>query len=85
MSYAEERPLRPIQSANKGRKKKVEGPEEREVRSSLLILDLKDGKLWDLGGQEGGKTFRKWHVLGMNGYLWDRFRRVGSETWKGCE
>ena len=30
---------------NKGRKKKAKGKEEREIRSSLLILDLKDGKL----------------------------------------
>ena len=29
----------------KGRKKKAKGYEERVVRSSLLILDLKDGKL----------------------------------------
>ena len=34
-----------IQSPNKGGKKKLIGEEEREIRSSLLILDLKDGKL----------------------------------------
>ena len=27
------------------RKRKAKGYEEREIRSSLLILDLKDGKL----------------------------------------
>ena len=37
----------------------------REIRSSLLILDLKDGKLQDSGKQEEGKTFHKLHVLGM--------------------
>ena len=35
----------PIQCLKKGRKKKAKGKEEREVRSSLLILDLKNGKL----------------------------------------
>ena len=24
-------------------------------------------------------------ILGMNDALWDRFYRLGSETWKGCE
>ena len=28
-----------------GRKKKAGGEEEREIRPSLLILDLKDGRL----------------------------------------
>ena len=28
-----------------GRKKKASSKEDREIRSSLLILDLKDGKL----------------------------------------
>ena len=57
---------------NKTPKKKKEESEklrgEREIRSSLLILDLKDGKLHDSGKQEG-KTFHKLHVLGMNGDL----------------
>ena len=39
------------ESPNKGRKKKAKGLEEREIRSSLLILDLKDGKLKDSGKQ----------------------------------
>ena len=43
MSYVEERPWWPIQSPNNGTKKKVKSYEEREIRSSLLILDLKDG------------------------------------------
>ena len=30
----------PIQSPNNGRKKKVKCKEEREIRSSLLVLDL---------------------------------------------
>ena len=45
VGYVEERPLWPIQSPNSGRKKKAKGKAERETRSSLLILDLKDGKL----------------------------------------
>ena len=57
----------------------------REIRSSLWILDMKDGKLSDSGKQEEGKTFLKLHVLGMNEDLWDRVCRLGSETWKGCE
>ena len=57
---------------------------EREIRSSLLILDLKDGKWHDSAKQEH-KTFHKLHVLGINDDLWDRVRGLGSETWKGCE
>ena len=44
---------------------------EREIRSSLLILDLNDGKLEDSGKQEEGKMFHKLHVLGMHDDLWD--------------
>ena len=43
--YVRERPWWPIQSPDKeGRKKKVKGQVEREIRSNLLILDFKDGK-----------------------------------------
>ena len=45
LSCVEERPRWPIQSPNKGRKKEVKGYEERGIRSSLLILDLEDGRL----------------------------------------
>ena len=45
MSYVEERPWWPIQSPNTGGKKKPSSYEDREIRSSLLILDLKVGKL----------------------------------------
>ena len=45
VGYVEERLWWPIQSPNIGRKKKASSKEDREVRSSLLILDLKDGKL----------------------------------------
>ena len=64
------------------RKRMLRG--EREIRSSLLILYLKDGRL-DSGKQEDGKTFHKLHVLGVNDYLRDRLLEVGSETWKGGE
>ena len=39
---------------------------EREIRSSLFTLDLKDGKFYNSGEQEEGKTFHKLQVLGMN-------------------
>ena len=45
VGHVEERLWWPIQGPNKGRKKKANSYEEREIRSSLLILDLKDGKL----------------------------------------
>ena len=38
MSSVEERPLWPIPSPNKERKKKAKGHEERDIRSNLLIL-----------------------------------------------
>ena len=41
----QQRPWRPIHSLNNGRKKKAKGLEEREIRSSLLILDLKEDRL----------------------------------------
>ena len=44
MSYVVERTWWPIQNSNIGREKMVKGY-EREIRSSLLILDLNDGKL----------------------------------------
>ena len=56
VSCVEERPWWPKQSPNRGRKKKAKGEEEREVKSSLFILDLKYGKLQDSGKQEEGKT-----------------------------
>ena len=40
-----ERPWWHMQSPNIGRKKKAKGLEGREIRSTLSILDLKDGKL----------------------------------------
>ena len=46
---------------------------------------MKDGKLSDSGKEEEGKTFHKLHALGMNDDMWDGFRGVGSDTWKGCE
>ena len=61
----------------------------RKMRNLLHAVkctdDLKDGKLYDSGKQEEGKTFHNLHVLGMNDDLWDRVRGLGSETWKGCE
>ena len=65
-------------SPNEGRKEEAKGYEEREIRSSLFILDLKDGKLQDSGKQEQGKTLHKLHVLGVNGGVWDRLCGFGS-------
>ena len=45
VGYVEERLWWPVQSPNIGRKKKANSLEDREIRSSLLILHLKDGKL----------------------------------------
>ena len=58
---------------------------EREIRSSFLILDLKDDKVYDSGKQAEGKTFHKLHVLGVNDDLWDKVHELGSETWKEGE
>ena len=79
MGYVGERPRWPIQCLHKEERRKRKG-NRREIRSSLLILDLKDGKLRDSGMQEEGKTFHKLHVLGMNDDLWDRVRGLCSET-----
>ena len=84
MNYVGERPWWPIQRPNKGRKKEVKGRQEREIRSRLSILDLKAGKLCDLGKEEEGKMFHELHVLTMNDDLWDRVRGLVIETWKGC-
>ena len=45
VGYVEERLWWPIQSPNIGGKKKASSLKDREIRSSSLILDLKDGKL----------------------------------------
>ena len=45
VSYVGERPWWAIQIPNKGRKKKAKGYEEKEIRSSVLILDMNDDKL----------------------------------------
>ena len=42
-----------------------------EVRSSLLILDLKNGKLQDSGKEEEGKTCHELNTLCMNDDFWD--------------
>ena len=54
-------------------KRKKEGGdlEEREMRSSLFILDLKDGKWQDFGKEEEGKAFHRLHVLRMSDDLLD--------------
>ena len=69
MNHLGERPRWSMQNLSKGRKKgKV--IEEREIRSCLLILDLKEVKLKDSGKE--GKAFYKWHVLKMNDDLYDK-------------
>ena len=35
--------------------------------------------------KQGGETFHKLHVLGMNDDLWDKVIGLGSEIWKRCE
>ena len=50
MGDVEKRPCWLIEGPSKGRKKEAKSEEEREIRYSLLILDLKDGKLQDSVG-----------------------------------
>ena len=50
-----------------------------------MILGLKEGKLWDSGKEQEGKTCHNLHALRMNDDLWDRVRGLDSETWKECE
>ena len=84
VNYVGEGPRRPKKSPNKGRKKGE--IEENGISPCLLILDLKNGKLWDSGKQEEGKRLHKLHVPEVNDDFWEKFVRVvGSETWKGCE
>ena len=45
VSCVGERPWWPIKSPNRGRKTQTKGYEEREIRSSLPIFELKDGNL----------------------------------------
>ena len=42
---------------------------ERDARSILLILDLKEDKLQDSGKEEENKTFHELYVLGKNDRL----------------
>ena len=64
------------QQGKKGETERLRG--ERTIRSSLSILDLKDGKLQDSGKQEV-KMFHKFHVLRINNDLRNRceFGRLG--------
>ena len=62
-----------LQQRKKDESKRLKG--EREIRSSLLILDLKDGKLNDSGREDERKGLHKLHVLRMNDDLWNRGRR----------
>ena len=52
--------------------------EGREIRSCLLMFDLKDGKLWYSGKEEEGKTFHKLHVLEMNDHFGIEFMKQAS-------
>ena len=71
--------------APKKEKRRKRKAKRREIRSSLLILYLKDGQLQHSRKEDGGKMFHKLHVIGMNDDLWDKVCRLGSEIWKGCE
>ena len=57
------------QQRNKEESEMLRG--EREIRSSLSILDLKDGRFVDSGKQEESKRLHKLHVLEMFDDLWD--------------
>ena len=49
-----ERPLGPKQSSDKGRKNDYV---DRGMRTSLLVLGLKEDKFWDSGKEVEGKAF----------------------------
>ena len=55
------------------KRKKMTGCKEREIRSSLLIIDLNKGQLYE-SGKEEGKTFHILQVFGTNDDFWDRVR-----------
>ena len=80
MGYVEERPWRYIQSPTMEERRKRE-EEEREIRSSLLILDLKDDKLHDSGKQEG-KTCHKLLVFGKKLYAIKLFSKAIQDNLK---
>ena len=54
-------------------------------RPSLLILDLKEDKLQNVGKEEEGRNSHLLKVAGMNDDLWDRVRGLGRRIRKGCE
>ena len=59
----------------------------REEGDQIKFIDVIFQR-WHVVGfrkEGGGKKFHKFHVLGMNGDLWDRVCGLGSESWKGCE
>ena len=69
------------------KRKKEESLRLRVKRYQIKFIDLRFERWQDVRSreQEEGKTSNKLHVLGMNDDFWDRIRRLGSETWKGCE
>ena len=44
------------------------------------MFNFKDGKLYESGKQEEGKTFHKLQIPGKKLDLWDKVRGLGSET-----
>ena len=78
MNYVGEKPWWPVESPKKAKRRNQMA--KRGIRSSLLILYLKDGKLQDSRKQEEGKTFHKSHVAenDENDDLWDNVCGLGS-------
>ena len=67
--------------------KEEESEQLRGERDNIKFIDLRFER-WQVvrfRKPNEGKTFHKLHVLGKNDDLWDKVRKVGSETWKGCE
>ena len=85
MSYVEERPWWPIQSPDKGRKTKKRKAKRRGRSDQVIDVIFQRWHVVGFRKEGGGKKFHKFHVLGMNGDLWDRVCGLGSESWKGCE
>ena len=72
------------------RRKRKAKRREREIereRDQIKFIDLRFERWQVLGFRKAkeSKTLHKLHVLGMNEDLWDTFRGLGREAWKGCE
>ena len=68
-------------------RKKEESERLTGERDQIKFIDLGFERRRLVAFRKGSRrqTFQKLHVLGMNDDLRDKFRGLGSETWKWCE